>query len=88
MLVGGPFTFVDLLVRKPAAAGGSIVTSFSFEMVAVKTISWSQVDERVTFEYGGMVIGYPTKPGHPTFQTTGWNRVKNIQITDPTVAIR
>jgi hypothetical protein len=78
-------------VRRAGAPGGTIVTVFGFSLVAVKTITWSQgddgVDEKVTFEYGGMVVGYP-RPNQPTFDAKGWNRVKNVAMTDPATVIQ
>jgi hypothetical protein len=59
---------------------------FTMKLAAVKTISWSadaatnQIRTQVTFEYGGLVITSPAQTG-VTAVTQGWDRVKNIAIT-------
>jgi type VI protein secretion system component Hcp len=62
------------------------VVQFTLKLAAVKTISWSadpstnQIRTQVTFEYGGLLVTAPAKSG-ATAVTQGWDRVKNIAIT-------
>ncbi len=61
--------------------------SFTFKLVAVKTVSWAHDDEApketVTFEYGGVIVQY--SPQESSGRLTkiipgGWNRVRNVAI--------
>jgi len=99
---GTPFREVSLGLRKSsggstaAIAGGSgaFFVSFTFKLVAVKTISWAHDDESpketVTFEYGAMVIQYAQQKTDGTFTAIipgGWNKVNNIGDNNPTLAL-
>jgi type VI secretion system secreted protein Hcp len=88
---GTAFKMVGLGMRKSAGgeATGAMFLTFTFKLVAVKTISWAHDDEApketVTFEYGGLIVKYcqqqpngkllPAIPG-------GWNRVRNVRDTE------
>ncbi len=91
---GTPFKSVDLALRK--ASGASSLTSagqdyliFTFKLVAVRTISWTQSDEGpgevITFEYGGLDITYSKQNADGSYVAkpafAGWNRVKNVVDT-------
>jgi type VI secretion system secreted protein Hcp len=84
---GKPFQAVGLGLRKGSGGdtAGQFFLSFTFKLVAVKTISWAHDEESpketVTFEYGGLQIRYGIQA--PNGQITpvvpgGWNRVKNV----------
>jgi type VI secretion system secreted protein Hcp len=84
---GTPFKEVGLGMRKSAGGevSGTMFLSFTFKLVAVKTVSWAHDDESpketVTFEYGGLLVSYlqqmPSGDMLPV-PSKGWNRVKNI----------
>jgi type VI secretion system secreted protein Hcp len=83
---GTPFKEVGLGLRKGAGgdASGVFFLSFTFKLVAVKTIAWSHDEtspkETITFEYGGLLVKYgiqnPNGSINPVFNG-GWNRVTN-----------
>ena len=86
---GQPFQSVNLLLRKASggSTSGQIFLVFGFDLVAVKTISWSHDDEApketVTFEYGALSIAYaPQKPDGSVggFDVKGWDGVKNVAL--------
>jgi type VI secretion system secreted protein Hcp len=86
---GQPFQSANLLLRKSSggSTSGQIFLVFGFDLVAVKTISWSHDDESpketVTFEYGALSIAYATqKPDGSIggFDVKGWDRVKNVAL--------
>jgi len=67
------------------AAGVQFVLSFTFKLVAVKTMAFAGAadvpKEGVTFEYGGLQIRYgqQSSTGAPgAVVTGGWNRVRNV----------
>ena len=79
---------VCLLAAGGAKAAGVFFLSFTFKLVAVKTISWSYDDESpketVTFEYGGLQVHYSQQQPDGKMKTPvpgGWNRVRNVQDT-------
>lgn len=99
---GTPFKLVQLFLRKATGAGisagtanaGTTFVRFDFKLVAVKTISWGHDDESpketLTFEYGALLISYAMQNADGTMKampTQGWNRVNNVQDTNPTAAI-
>jgi type VI secretion system secreted protein Hcp len=86
---GTPFQSVDLFLRKSAGGttAGQFYLVFGFNLVAVKTISWSHDDETpkevVTFEYGALSIAYAAQKSDGTFSpftATCWDRVKNMAV--------
>ena len=60
---------------------------FHFKLVAVKTVNFSMGDSpqtQVSFEFGGLVLEFPTFPGGPkTVVISGWDRTKNTNLSDP-----
>jgi type VI secretion system secreted protein Hcp len=83
---GTPFSQVGLGLRKGSGGdtSGQFFLSFTFKLVAVKTIAWSHDEtspkETITFEYGGLQVRYGIQS--PNGQITpvitgGWNRVNN-----------
>ncbi len=83
---GTPFAEVGLGLRKGAGGdtAGQFFLSFTFKLVAVKTIAWSHDEtspkETITFEYGGLLVRYGMQGANgiisPVFPG-GWNRVTN-----------
>lgn len=83
---GTPFSQVGLGLRKGSGGdtSGQFFLSFTFKLVAVKTIAWSHDEtspkETITFEYGGLQVRYgiqaPNGQINPVI-TGGWNRVNN-----------
>jgi type VI secretion system secreted protein Hcp len=96
---GTPFKEVGLGMRKSAGGTvtGTMFLSFTFKLVAVKTVSWAHDDESpketVTFEYGGLLVSYLQQKPDGSLDpvpSKGWNRVKNIAADDyksPSLAI-
>jgi type VI secretion system secreted protein Hcp len=93
---GTPYANVGLGLRKSSgtSASGSFFLEFSFKLVAVKTISWSNDDEspkeEVAFEYGALVIQYTQQKQDGTFLPAvpgGWNKVNNKALQDPAATI-
>jgi type VI secretion system secreted protein Hcp len=92
---GKAFQTVVLLLRKAAggATGAVGFLTFTFKLVAIKTISWAYAPEepreKVSFEYGGLVIEYFQQKPDGTIGVAvlgGWNRIKNIADTNiPTI---
>jgi type VI secretion system secreted protein Hcp len=91
---GTPFKSVDLALHKagtPAGPSGAPqdYLTFTFKLVAVRTISWTQgaegPGELITFEYGGLDITYYKQNANGSYAATpafaGWNRVKNVADT-------
>lgn len=88
---GTPFQTVWLGLSKSGAApaaAASVFMSFTFKLVAVKSIVFASdpdtAKERVTFEYGGLQIQYaPQSPtgGFGPAVMGGWNRVRNVADT-------
>jgi type VI secretion system secreted protein Hcp len=83
---GTAFQSVGLGFRKGSGgtSAGSFFLSFTFKLVAVKTISWSHDDESpketTTFGYGGLQIWYGIQNPNGSISPTnlqGWNAVKN-----------
>ena len=94
---GTAFQTVALVLRKSAGAStaGVAFLKFTFKLVAVKTISFAHSDEspteKVTFEYGGLVIEYWQQNPNGSMGTKvvdGWNRVKNILDSDPATIMK
>ena len=95
---GSAFQNVVLLLRK--SAGGSTsgavgFLTFTFKLVAIKTISWaydpSEPREKVSFEYGGLIIEYFQQRPDGTLGSAilgGWNRIKNVVDVNPLVILR
>jgi type VI secretion system secreted protein Hcp len=91
---GKAFQTVGLGLRKGAGddSSGQFFLSFTFKLVAVKTISWSHDEtspkETVTFEYGGLQVRYGIQNSNGTIGTVsagGWNRVANVSDVGDTV---
>jgi len=83
---GTPFQAVGLGLRKGSGGdtAGQFFLSFTFKLVAVKTISWSHDEtspkETITFEYGGLQVRYGIQAPNGQITTVipgGWNRVHN-----------
>jgi len=83
---GTPFQTVWLgLSKSGSAAGASMFMSFTFKLVAVKSVTFASdpdtAKETITFEYGGLQIQYvpqsPTGSLGPAV-VGGWNRVRNV----------
>lgn len=100
MCTGTPYKFVEILFVKPATDNNPapVIYKVLLKLAAVKTQAVSSVAscangcvaESVSFEYGGM-IQYTYKPqanGSSTPIPAGWNRVKNVEDTDPTSELR
>ncbi|HVY16864.1 MAG TPA: type VI secretion system tube protein Hcp [Rhodopila sp.] len=89
---GTPFKAVGLGLRKGSGGttAGQFFLSFTFKLVAVKTIAWSHDEtspkETITFEYGGLQVRYGIQNPNGTIQSPalvgGWNRVNNKQDRD------
>jgi type VI secretion system secreted protein Hcp len=86
---GKSFRTVGLGLRKQAGneASGVMYLSFTFKLVAVKTVSWAHDDEApketVTFEYGGVIVQYAPQESSGRLGKIipgGWNRVRNVAI--------
>jgi type VI secretion system Hcp family effector len=95
---GTAFKQVDLAFRKASggansAANGQDYLVFTFKLVAVRTMSWTEGDagpsEVVTFEYGALDMSYRKQNADGTYATKpvfgGWNRVKNVADTPDAV---
>jgi type VI secretion system secreted protein Hcp len=83
---GTPFAEVGLGLRKGSGGdtAGQFFLSFTFKLVAVKTISWSHDEtspkETITFEYGALLVRYGIQNPNGTITPVisgGWNRVQN-----------
>jgi type VI secretion system secreted protein Hcp len=86
---GKSFRTVGLGLRKQAGneTSGVMYLSFTFKLVAVKTVSWAHDDEApketVTFEYGGVIVQYAPQKSDGRLDTIipgGWNKVRNVAI--------
>ena len=94
---GTAFQTVALVLRKSAGAStaGEAFLKFTFKLVAVKTIanaySAEAPKEKVTFEYGGLVMEYWQQKADGSMGAAvqgGWNRVKNVADNNPATAIK
>ncbi len=83
---GTPFAEVGLGLRKGSGGetAGQFFLSFTFKLVAVKTIAWSHDEtspkETITFEYGALLVRYGIQNPNGTITPVipgGWNRVTN-----------
>lgn len=100
MCAGTPYKFVEILFVKPTTENSTapVIYKVLLKLAAVKTQAVSSVAdcangcvaESVSFEYGGM-IQYTYKSqsnGSSTPIPAGWNRVRNIEDTDPTTELK
>jgi type VI secretion system secreted protein Hcp len=85
---GGHLAWMQVFVRK---AGGTTATGkpylvYGFDTVFINKIEWSASEgdelpnERVTFAYGGLALGYYQEKPDGTFltaKTTTWNQITN-----------
>ena len=100
MCSGTPYKFVEILFIKPTGGNNpaNVIYKVLLKLAAVKTQAVSSVAdcsngcvaESVSFEYGGM-LQYTYKQQATGSITAnppgGWNRVKNVEDTDPTTVI-
>jgi type VI secretion system secreted protein Hcp len=95
---GKSFQNVSLGFRKASGGDttGTFYLRFDFKLVAVKTIDWAHDEESpketMTFMYGGLMMRYLVQKPDGSMPGGaiggGWNRVKNIVMTDPNTVIK
>jgi len=92
---GKPFKDVILTLTEPLGKDAQTTTSFTLNMklVAVKSITYGDAvnpTETIEFELGGAIVTVvPHGPDGRVMPAVvnGWNRVKNIMMSDPKASI-
>jgi type VI secretion system secreted protein Hcp len=92
---GKPFKDAVLTLTQPLGTDSATTTFFKVDMklVAVKSVTYGDAaspTETIEFEFGGAVLTFVPHGADGRVQASvvnGWNRIKNIAMSDPNASI-